>query len=183
MFCVFSVHFVPTTVQTKIFQSWKNNKSNRRKASYLLQKRTHAHCVWKRWRTTHYLCWRLRAVKTSSSIAPVYRFVRTVSCILFYTVSLSREKLKHHFYCSFNRDKLIIVDTFFAVPLAIMMSCSKKKWQSMAFTFLKGKFSTSSSNPFRFHFALAYNMRRWPSGRVLACRAQGHVFNSWPSHT
>ena len=25
--------------------------------------------------------------------------------------------------------------------------------------------------------------RRWPSGRVLAYRAQGHEFNLWPSHT
>ena len=25
--------------------------------------------------------------------------------------------------------------------------------------------------------------RRWPSGRVLAYRAQGREFNPWPSHT
>ena len=25
-------------------------------------------------------------------------------------------------------------------------------------------------------------LRRWPSGRVLAYRAQGHRFNPWPNH-
>ena len=26
------------------------------------------------------------------------------------------------------------------------------------------------------------SVRRWPSGRVLAYRAQGHGFTPWPSH-